>query len=143
MAARLACDAADLVAAVGPVSAAYPGGPCEPSRPVPVAAIHGTADPIVPYGGLGEALPAVEGVVADWVERNGCEPGPVATEVAVEVTLFAWGGCASGADVLLYRVTDGRHGWPGSGDTSAWGRTTDSIDAAALLWEFFAVHPMP
>ncbi len=143
LAARLACDAADLVAAVGPVSAAYPSGPCEPSRPVPVIAIHGTADPIVPYAGLGEALPAVEAVMTDWGKRNGCAPGPVTTEAAADVTLFAWGDCTAGADVRLYRVAGGRHGWPGSGDTSAWGRTTDAIDAAALLWEFFAAHPMP
>ncbi len=116
------------------------GGSCEPARPVPVAAIHGTADPIVPYEGLGEALPAVEGVLAFWVGRTaatragrrgggrGCDP-------------VAWGGCTAGADVVLYRVAEGRHGWPGSGDTSPWGATTDLVSASALLWEFFAAHP--
>jgi polyhydroxybutyrate depolymerase len=143
MAARLACDAADLVAAIGPVAAAYPAGPCEPSRPVPVVAFHGTADPIVPYEGRGEALLPVEGVMAGWVERNGCDPAPVVAEVAAEVTLLAWDGCTGGADVWLYRVAEGRHGWPGSGDTSPWGATTDAVSASALLWEFFAAHPMP
>ena len=143
MAARLACDAADLVAAVGPVAAAYPNGPCSPSRPVPVAAFHGTADPVVPYVGRGEALLPVEGVMADWVERNGCDPAPVVQEVAADVTLLAWGECTGGADVWLYRVAEGRHGWPGSGDTSPWGTTTDAVRASALLWEFFAAHPMP
>ncbi|MBM3694373.1 MAG: poly(3-hydroxybutyrate) depolymerase [Actinobacteria bacterium] len=143
MAARLACDAADLVAAVGPVAAAYPGGPCDPARPVPVLAIHGTADPIVPYEGLGEVLPAVEGVVAGWVARNGCAPAPTVEGVAPEVTRASWAGCGAGADVLLYRVEGGRHGWPGSSDRTPWGKTTDAIDAAALLWEFFAAHPMP
>lgn len=144
MAARLACDAADLVAAVGPVAAAYPsGGSCEPSRPVPVAAIHGTADPIVPYGGRGEALPAVEGVLAFWVGENRCELERVADEAAEGVTRLAWTGCADGADVVLFRIDGGRHGWPGSGDTTVWGKTTDAVDASALLWEFFAAHPMP
>jgi polyhydroxybutyrate depolymerase len=143
MAARLACDAADLVAAVGPVSAAYPSGPCEPSRPVPFVAIHGSDDPIVPYGGAGELLPAVERITAGWAERNGCAPDPAVEEVTGEVSRFAWGDCTAGADVVLYRVTGGRHGWPGSGDTSEWGRTTDAISATALVWEFFAGHPMP
>jgi polyhydroxybutyrate depolymerase len=143
MVARLACDAADLVAAVGPVAAAYPVGPCDPSRPVPIAAVHGTADPIVPYWGLGEALPAVEAVLASWVEGNGCETSPITQEVAPGVTRLAWGGCAAGADLILYRVAEGRHGWPGAGDESVWGRTTDEVDASALLWEFFATHPMP
>jgi polyhydroxybutyrate depolymerase len=143
MAARLACDAADLVAAVGPVSAAYPGGPCDPSRPVPFVAIHGTADPIVPYEGVRGLLPAVEEVAAGWAERNGCAPDPATDEVVAGVTRLAWGGCTAGADVVLYRVAGGRHGWPGSGDTSAWGGTTDAVSASALLWEFFAGHPMP
>lgn len=143
MAARLACDAADLVAAVGPVAAAYPSGPCEPVLPVAVVAIHGSADPIVPYEGVGEILPAVEGVVAAWVERNGCAPDPVVGDVAADVGLRSWTGCAANADVVLYRVEGGRHGWPGSGDTSLWGRTTDAVGASALLWEFFAAHPRP
>lgn len=143
MAARLACDAADLVAAVGPVAAAYPGGACEPSRPVPFAAFHGTADPIVPYAGAGELLPAVEEVTAAWAARNGCELDRAVEEVTSEVIRFAWGGCTAGADVVLYQVVQGRHGWPGSGSTGIWDATTVSIDAAALLWEFFAAHPMP
>jgi polyhydroxybutyrate depolymerase len=143
MAARLACDAADVFAAVGPVAAAYPGGSCGPARPVPIAAVHGTADPIVPYEGLGEALPAVEGVLAFWVRENGCDAEPAVEAIAEGVTRVAWGGCAAGADVVLYRVTEGRHGWPGSGDTSPWGATTDAVSASALLWGFFAVHPMP
>ncbi|MFH1330208.1 MAG: PHB depolymerase family esterase [Actinomycetota bacterium] len=143
MAARLACDAADLVAAVGPVAATLPSGPCDPARPVPVAAIHGTADPIVPYEGLGAALPGVGGVMADWVGRNGCDPDPATDELTADVVRVAWGGCAGGADVVLFRVDGGRHGWPGSGDASLWGRTADSVDASALLWEFFAAHPMP
>jgi polyhydroxybutyrate depolymerase len=143
MAARLACDAADVFAAVGPVAAAYPGGECDPVRPVPVVAVHGTADAVVPYDGRGEALPAVEGVVSAWVERNGCDPEPAAGAITGDVVRVWWGGCAQGADVVLYRVEDGRHGWPGSGDGTPWGRTTDSVDASALIWEFFAAHPMP
>lgn len=141
MAGRLACDAADLVAAVGPVAAAYPTGNCAPSQPVAVAAIHGSADPVVPYEGVGEILPAVEDVVAGWVERNGCAPDAAAADVAADVSLRSWTGCAANADVVLYRVEGGRHGWPGSGDTSPWGRTTDAVSASALLWEFFATHP--
>lgn len=143
MAARLACDAADLVAAVGPVAAAYPSGSCDPTRPVPFIALHGTADPIVPYGGLGTALPAVEQVQAEWARRNGCGPARDESPVTADVSLLAFGGCDGGSDVVLYRVAEGRHGWPGSGDTSPWGRTTDSVSASALLWAFFAAHPMP
>ncbi|MEZ5235757.1 MAG: alpha/beta fold hydrolase [Acidimicrobiales bacterium] len=52
MALRFACERADLVAGVA--SQAGPlvtDGACQPSRPVPVLALHGTADANVPYAG--------------------------------------------------------------------------------------------
>ncbi|HUU62133.1 MAG TPA: PHB depolymerase family esterase, partial [Acidimicrobiia bacterium] len=143
MAARLACDASDLVAAAGAVAGAYPTGDCSPGRPVPVVAFHGTADPIVPYEGWGALLPAVEDWATGWADRNGCasDSGPAA--VTADVTRRHWGNCAAGADVVLYTVAGGRHGWPGSGRATGWSGSTDSVDASALLWEFFAAHPLP
>lgn len=142
MAARLACDASDLVASAGAVSGAYPTGECSPGRPVPVVAFHGTADPIVPYEGWSVFLPAVEDWAAGWAERNGCGPADETT-VTADVTSRHWGDCEAGADVMLYTVAGGRHGWPGSGRGTGWGGSSDSVDASLLLWEFFAAHPLP
>jgi polyhydroxybutyrate depolymerase len=143
MAARLACDASDLVAAAGAVAAAYPVGECAPGRPVPVVAFHGTADPIVPYEGWGLLLPSVEDWARGWAGRNGCAADPVEEAVAPDVARVAWGDCEAGADVTLYTVEGGRHGWPGAGRHTFWGGSTDSVDASALLWQFFVAHPMP
>jgi polyhydroxybutyrate depolymerase len=143
MAARLACDASDVIAAVGTVAAAYPTGECSPDRPVPVIAFHGTSDPIVPYQGWGLLLPGVEAWAAGWAERDGCRTGPVDEAVAPDVTRVSWGDCGATAEVILYKVAGGRHGWPGSGRHTYWGGSTDSVDASALLWEFFAAHPLP
>ncbi len=143
MAARLACDASDLVAAVGAVAAAYPTGDCSPGRPVPVIAFHGTDDPIVPYEGWAPLLPAVEDWATGWAGRNGCGSDPGTEALAADVTGVLWDDCDAGAEVLLYTVAGGRHGWPGSGRDTGWGASTDSVDASVLLWEFFAAHPMP
>jgi len=144
MAARLGCDAADLIAAVGPVAAPYPAmSACAPSRAVPLAAFHGRDDAVVPFDPPPGTGTGVEENLGRWAERNGCAPGPEEHPVAAEVTRLAWEGCAAGADVVLYAVTGGRHGWPGSADSSFWGLTTDAVDASAMLWEFFAAHPMP
>ena len=44
MSARMACDAADLIAAAAPVAGGYGSLPdCRPSRPVPILEIHGTS----------------------------------------------------------------------------------------------------
>ena len=52
MANRLACDGADVFAAVAPVSGTLGSNvACNPSRPVAVLEVHGTADPIVPFDG--------------------------------------------------------------------------------------------
>lgn len=49
---RLACDRADVFAAIAPVAGTLGANvPCAPSRPVAVLETHGTADPIVPFHG--------------------------------------------------------------------------------------------
>ncbi len=65
----LACKLADRIAAIGGVAGAYstPWSECSPSRPVPVIAFHGDADPIVPYEGgtvsrAGFTFPAIAGL---------------------------------------------------------------------------------
>jgi polyhydroxybutyrate depolymerase len=49
---RLGCDRADVFAAIAPVSGTLGANvACNPSRPVAVLEVHGTADPIVPFDG--------------------------------------------------------------------------------------------
>jgi polyhydroxybutyrate depolymerase len=137
---RLACEAADVVAAVAPVAGAYSYGDCEPVRPVPILAFHGTADWIVPIRGFGWLLPPVPEWAARWAERNECgdvsSPRPAGSDVVV----YGWQTCA--ADVLLYVVDGGGHGWPGSRQAAASGNSTTSVSASEIIWEFFAAHPM-
>jgi polyhydroxybutyrate depolymerase len=136
MAARLACDASDVIAAVGAVAAPYPQLDCGDSRPVPLIAFHGTADLIVPYDGVEPLMPPVEVWVEDWAGHAGCSPGGVAAPVASDVTLTTWKDCRG--DVALYTIIEGRHGWPGPRDKSWWGATTDSVDGSEVIWRFLA-----
>ena len=57
---KLACDAADIIAAVAPSAFELMEDNewhCEPSRPITVIAFNGTADFIVPYAGGASARP--------------------------------------------------------------------------------------
>jgi polyhydroxybutyrate depolymerase len=172
MTSAIACRYADRFAAAAPVAGIRNIKGCDPSRPVPVIAFHGTADGFVDYnGGLGAKaaqLPAGDGsgrtlaevgavdagakgptipeITADWAKRNGCATKPTETSVAADVTLIKF-PCPKNDEVELYRVTGGGHTWPGSEFSkqivSAVGPTTSSISANDLIFKFFEAHPLP
>jgi polyhydroxybutyrate depolymerase len=144
----LACELADKIAAVAPVSGGLRVDPaaCKPKRPVPLLHIHGTNDIVVPYngGGAGNARPVTESVGA-FKTKNGCTAG--AGKVVYtkgDVSCTKWDGCAANADVELCTVTGGGHQWPG-GDTFPFygGSTSQNISASEAVADFFEAHPMP
>jgi polyhydroxybutyrate depolymerase len=152
MADMLACTLSDRIAAVGGVAGAYlfPPERCRPSRPVPVMAFHGTADPIVPYGGGGSPsfdypFPPVTEWAAGWAARNGCAADPVHLPSTGEVTGIQYVQCRNAADVILFTVHGGGHTWPGGEALPEWltGRTSQDIDATHEMWQFFHRHSLP
>ena len=151
MANLLACELPDRIAAIGGVAGAYtnPVRGCNPSRPVPVIAFHGTADPIVPYAGGaagpgGFVFPAVPDWAAAWAQRNGCDVTSTALPASGEVSGVQYTNCNENADVIFYTVAGGGHSWPGGGKLprAIVGHMTEDIDASAVMWEFFAQHPL-
>src|SRR5581483_6000699 len=86
MAHRVACDAADRVAAVVSVDGANWKDParCRPSEPVAVLEVHADTDEVVRYEGKEftidgtlHVLPSAHATVATWAARDGCT-GPLA-----------------------------------------------------------------
>ena len=147
----LSCTLSDRIAAIGTVAAAQtlPWSWCTDQRPVPMIAFHGTADPVVPYKGGSSWIsprpfPNVPSWAEKWALRNRCKPNPVESVVAADVTRQAYTNCADDAAVTLYSVQGGGHTWPGGTPLPEWfvGRTTRSIDATRLMWEFFTEHPL-
>jgi polyhydroxybutyrate depolymerase len=148
----LACLRPERIAAIGGVAGAYtePAGGCNPTRPVPVIAFHGTDDRIVPYAGGAAGgpqnfvFPAVPEWAAAWAERNGCEAAPENLPAQGEVSGVRYTGCTNDADVIFYTVDGGGHNWPGGGrlPEAIVGHMTEDIDASAAMWEFFAQHPL-
>ncbi|WP_349428772.1 PHB depolymerase family esterase [Microbacterium sp. LWS13-1.2] len=155
MASRLACEDADLIAAIGAVGGLRAGPEpdatdCHPSRPVPVIAFHGDADPVNKFeGGTGTSTNfgyGVEDAVAQWALINECDSTPTRTAVTATVDLSAYSDCSDGSEVAFYTVEGGGHTWPGSGfllPADQFGETDQSINASELMWEFFSRHRLP
>jgi polyhydroxybutyrate depolymerase len=170
MTSAIACAYSDRIAAVAPVAGIRDIAGCKFTRPVPVIAFHGTADPFVAYtGGLGpKALelptpdgkstlgksgiakgatkgPSIPTITADWAKRNGCGTKPAEQQITNDVTRLSF-PCPAGAEVVLERVTAGGHSWPGSPASVAIGsyvgKTTMTISANSIMWEFFEAHPL-
>ncbi|WP_084022960.1 extracellular catalytic domain type 1 short-chain-length polyhydroxyalkanoate depolymerase [Mycobacterium avium] len=153
---RLACDRADVFAAVAPVAGTLGVGvACNPSRPVSVWAAHGTADPLVPFkggavrgrGGLSHAVSA-EAMVDKWRKVDGCQGDP-SMELLPDardgtvVHRFDSTSCAASTEVVFYRIDKGGHTWPGGKQylpASVIGPTTHTLDGSEAIAEFFLAH---
>ncbi|MFY9782114.1 MAG: PHB depolymerase family esterase [Acidimicrobiales bacterium] len=150
MVSQLACDDSTIFAAVAPVSGLRRPTPCPTTRAVPIIAFHGSADPVDPFAGNGEAYwtYSVKTAAKDWAKQNKCSSKVATSPPASSVTLFSYSGCKNGAVVELYEVMGEGHEWPG-GPTmpaalvSELGPQSNAINADALMWSFFVAHPLP
>jgi len=146
---QLACDASNTFAAVAPVSGLRHPTPCPATRPVPIIALHGTADPVDPYGGHGQAYwtYSVPQAAADWARQDRCSPSGT-SHVGAGFTLVVYDGCGDGSAVELYSITGEGHEWPGGPPlrrklTRVLGPQSSAVDADTTMWMFFAAHPLP
>jgi polyhydroxybutyrate depolymerase len=142
---RLACELADVIAAVGTVAGAYPRDTddCEPARPISVMAFHGTDDPIVPYDGSA-IFPVVEDWVAEWAVRDGCDAAPEIIAATGDASGVRYVNCDAGGEVIFYTIDGGGHTWPGGNPIPEiiGGKTSEDISASATMWTFFQAHPL-
>lgn len=149
MAWLLSCTLHHRIAAVGMVGAAYTISTewCANRPPVPAIMFHGTADRQTRYDGgkvwlAPRAFPSIPAVAREWARRNKCSSQHADSSVADDVVRLAWRDCD--ADVVFYTIVGGGHTWPGGRGLPEWfvGRTSQSIDASATMWEFFKRHEL-
>ena len=100
---------------------------------------------------LGFKLRATEDALiefTDFLDRRGATTitaaAAVESAVAADVTRLEYPGCAANAPVILYRIEQGGHTWPGGTELPQWlvGPTSHGIDASRAMWEFFREHPL-
>jgi polyhydroxybutyrate depolymerase len=125
---RMACDHADKIAAMVSLAGAMWMDPskCQPSGPVHVLQIHGTADDEVLYDGAAAgpgpsnmAYPSAETTVEDWVALDHCNATPDTSAAPLdleeklpgaETTVKRWEkGCQAGGSAELWSMQGGSH----------------------------------
>lgn len=150
LAMRLGCELADRISAVGVQSSSLEAPACEPSQPVSLLQIHGSADQNLPLaGGIGSE--AVSGVAFQppfeaaetFAAADGC-PEPVETPVETNADLAttSWAPCDDATAVGFIRVEGGTHAWmgPSRGAGGLTGAPYEDLDSSLVLWNFLAQH---
>jgi polyhydroxybutyrate depolymerase len=133
---RLACEAANVFAAIAPVAGTKsfpdlnntPG--CTPSRPLSLIDFMGSAD---------SRIAAQPGQIEEWVAFNGCtDAAPAEVYRNGAHYCLAYTQCEADTSVTYCVVDGGGHCWPGTtpcplGSTSS----TAELSANELMWEVF------
>ena len=162
MSARLAIEAADVFAAIAPVTGSLPtveGVRPGPSEPISVLMINSTEDTLVPMGGgavgfkrtpRGTCIPVVE-AVQFWAQANGCATGSTVLDEpdrdpvdGTRVKKHSFEGGLDGTEVVLLEIIGGGHTWPSGAQYAPEflvGKTSKELDACRLIWDFFKAHP--
>jgi polyhydroxybutyrate depolymerase len=132
---RMACDHAEVVAAIVSLAGATFVDPadCLPSEPVAVLQIHGTADDVIAFDGgqltdaaetdkAARRYPGARDTAIIWATYDGCAPGLVESGDTVDVdalidgpsgraeaTIERASGCEPGGHAELWSIPDGSH----------------------------------
>jgi polyhydroxybutyrate depolymerase len=135
---RLACERANVFAAVAPVAAYNTMLTCNPSRAIPIISFNGTSDIIASYQWSVSSNQA-------WVTRNGCNPAPTPTFKNGDSHCNTYAGCNGGGQVVFCSVEGGGHTWPGGADflSIGLGKTTKDLSANDAMWDFFQANALP
>lgn len=147
MANRLACDRADVFAAVVSWAGGNWSDPsrCRPSAPIGYLQIHGTKDTEVPFaptsgGPTDVPYAGAVGLVGIWAEKNGC------AATLVETGQVLWiSGDSTGPDTKVARhdgckANGSAELWPVEGAGHVFAFTPDAVSA---IWAFLESHAKP
>jgi polyhydroxybutyrate depolymerase len=117
---KLACEHADVFAAISVIAGAVPldRADCAPSESVSVLHVHGTSDTVILFSGTPGQYPSAGTSVARWAAHDGCELLGSSQEAALDYDRGVLGdethpmphpGCEPGRDVVLWQMQGSTH----------------------------------
>lgn len=122
MAYELACNAADLFAAVAPTEGDNETISCHPSRPVPLAAFQSLGDPVI-------TAPNAQKSATAWATQVGCTDASPAQTTKAGFACQEWSSCSGGAQVWYCTMPGGTHYPP--------------LGSAPVIWSFLSQFTLP
>jgi polyhydroxybutyrate depolymerase len=144
---KLACELSHRIAAIASVTGTMNVGQsatCNPSHPMPVMEIHGTADDVVAYEG-NLFFASTPSVVDFWAQKNDCSTPPSFNAIpdtdqsdACTAEHYLYSDGNNGATVEHFKIIGGAHTWPGTAFGGA--GTNQDINASAEIWRFFSQY---
>jgi len=146
---RYAAEGNVPLSAIGPVMAPPWVMPTDKSRPVPVLAIYGLEDPLVPWNGgrrknpwgTEQDMSPIVQELGKYAKGMGGRERGISPKMAGPVQRYEFGPLRGGAPFTALTIEGQGHGWPGgqaSGlPSSMTGPDTSHLDATAKLWDFF------
>jgi len=155
---RLACEAADLVAAIAAVGGGnqlIASGAKPPVRTVPLLQIHGTEDHAWPYNsdqnanGSGEKWISIARTISWWASAYGCaaparrQQTPLDPSDPTRVQLDTYRRVGADAVLVFYLVVRGGHTWPGGFSVlpeERAGTLSRNLIANDVILDFFQTH---
>jgi polyhydroxybutyrate depolymerase len=115
---KLACEHADVFAAIVSIAGAMPlaEADCAPSEAVSVLQVHGTLDTVINFYGTFGQYPSAVTAIERWAGHNGCATAATSGDtedydnnvIGAETTLLTHQQCQAGA-AELWRMTGSAH----------------------------------
>lgn len=158
MAFRLACELPGKINGIATVAASISLDQlveCTVDTTLSIMAINGTRDPILPYEGgqmmvdemeKGSMLP-IEDAIEFLLKKNNCGEKVTHRDISNRDTYdetrsekFIYSDCANGNKVVLIKVNNGGHTWPGGRQYEGQrniGKTSKDFEATDEIWKFF------
>ncbi len=143
---RLACELQNKIAAIAPVSGLMSDSTrifCQNICAIPVMHFHGTADGVVSYTG-NTGYVSVDSTMKIWIGKDGTPTIPVVTNISdinpsdnCTVTKYVYSPGQNNSEVILFKITNGGHTWPGTVAVPSLGNTNEDINASGEIWNFF------
>lgn len=128
----LACELTDQIAGIASVTGLMFKpvlNQCNPSKPISILQIHGTADDVVDYNN-------VAAVLDFWKVHNNTNADPIISEIpdidpndASSAERFVYNCGQNSAEVHHIKITGGGHDWPGH-------KGNMDINASEVVWDF-------